>query len=87
MLCADDSSWCYRNRICVHLDLINIAAEPYTVARSVEVEDMLDFSAIFIDIGGAQQISPSCEMADSKERRCLRLAVDAFTEAACRNRA
>lgn len=36
----------------LHLDLINIAAEPYAVARSVEVEDMLDFSAIFIDIGG-----------------------------------
>ncbi len=34
------------------LDLVNIAAEPYAVARSVEVEDMLDFSAIFIDIGG-----------------------------------
>lgn len=34
------------------LELINIAAEPYAVARSVEVEDMLDFSAIFIDIGG-----------------------------------
>lgn len=34
------------------LDLLNIAAEPYAVARSVEIEDMLDFSAIFIDIGG-----------------------------------
>lgn len=34
------------------LDLLSIAAEPYAVARSVEVEDMLDFSAIFIDIGG-----------------------------------
>jgi len=34
------------------LDLISIAAEPYAVARSIEVEDMLDFSAIFIDIGG-----------------------------------
>ncbi|QQS21291.1 MAG: pilus assembly protein PilM [Candidatus Moraniibacteriota bacterium] len=36
----------------LHLDLLNIAAEPYAVARSIEVEDMLDFSAIFIDIGG-----------------------------------
>lgn len=36
----------------LNLDLINISAEPYAVARSVEVEDMLDFSAIFIDIGG-----------------------------------
>ena len=34
------------------LDLMSIAAEPYAVASSVEVEDMLDFSAIFIDIGG-----------------------------------
>jgi cell division ATPase FtsA len=30
----------------------SIAAEPYAVARSVEVNDMNDFSAIFIDIGG-----------------------------------
>lgn len=34
------------------LDLLSIAAEPYAVARSVEVEDMIDFSAIFIDVGG-----------------------------------
>ncbi|MDD5083330.1 MAG: cell division FtsA domain-containing protein [Candidatus Moranbacteria bacterium] len=34
------------------LDLLSIAAEPYAVACSVEVEDMMDFSAIFIDIGG-----------------------------------
>ena len=34
------------------LDLLSIVAEPFAVARSVEVEDMLDFSAIFIDIGG-----------------------------------
>lgn len=34
------------------LDLLSIAAEPYAVARSIEVEDMIDFSAIFIDIGG-----------------------------------
>ena len=34
------------------LDSLSIAAEPYAVARSVEVDDMSDFSAIFIDIGG-----------------------------------
>ncbi len=34
------------------LDLISIAAEPYAVARAVEVQDMSDFSAIFVDIGG-----------------------------------
>ena len=34
------------------LDLLSVAAEPYAVARSVEVEDMQDFSAIFIDVGG-----------------------------------
>lgn len=34
------------------LDLLSVAAEPYAVARSVEVEDMSDFGAIFIDIGG-----------------------------------
>lgn len=34
------------------LDLLSVAAEPYAVARAIEVEDMIDFSAIFIDIGG-----------------------------------
>jgi len=34
------------------LDLLSIAAEPYAVARAIEVEDMIDFSAIFIDVGG-----------------------------------
>ncbi|NTW15043.1 MAG: pilus assembly protein PilM [Candidatus Moranbacteria bacterium] len=34
------------------LDLLSVAAEPYAVARAVEVEDMMDFSAIFIDVGG-----------------------------------
>jgi cell division protein FtsA len=36
----------------LNLDLISVAAEPYAVARSLDIEDMLDFSAIFIDIGG-----------------------------------
>ena len=36
----------------LELDLLSVAAEPYAVARSVEVNDMTDFSAIFIDIGG-----------------------------------
>jgi cell division protein FtsA len=36
----------------LRIDLISIAAEPYAVARSVDYEDVLDFSAIFIDIGG-----------------------------------
>ncbi len=34
------------------LDLLSIAAEPYAVARSVEVDGMNDFSAIFVDVGG-----------------------------------
>lgn len=34
------------------LDLLSIAAEPYAVAKSMGVEDIADFSAIFIDIGG-----------------------------------
>lgn len=34
------------------IDSLNIAAEPYAVARSVDYDDVLDFSAIFIDIGG-----------------------------------
>lgn len=35
------------------IDLVSIAAEPYAVARSIGFEkDSLDFSAIFIDIGG-----------------------------------
>lgn len=36
----------------LNLDLLNIAAEPYAVARSMGIEDSADFSAIFIDIGG-----------------------------------
>lgn len=37
-----------------HLDLnlINIAAEPFAVAKSVGTQDSNEFSAIFIDIGG-----------------------------------
>ena len=34
------------------LNIINIAAEPFAVAKSVGGEDSSDFSAIFIDIGG-----------------------------------
>ncbi len=34
------------------IDSSSIAAEPYAVARSVDYEDVLDFSAIFIDVGG-----------------------------------
>jgi len=34
------------------LELLSIAAEPYAVARSMGVEEILDFNAIFIDIGG-----------------------------------
>ncbi len=34
------------------VDLVSIVAEPYAVAQSVDYEDILDFSAIFIDIGG-----------------------------------
>ena len=36
----------------LNLDLLSIAAEPYAVAKSMGVEDVNDFSAIFIDIGG-----------------------------------
>lgn len=34
------------------LELLSIAAEPYAVARSMGIEDSLDFNAVFIDIGG-----------------------------------
>lgn len=34
------------------LDLIAIAAEPYAVAKAVGLDDSLDFSAIFMDLGG-----------------------------------
>jgi cell division protein FtsA len=34
------------------LSLLNIAAEPYAVAKSMGIEDSIDFSAVFIDIGG-----------------------------------
>lgn len=34
------------------LDLISIAAEPYAVSRCLGTEESVDFSAIFIDVGG-----------------------------------
>ena len=34
------------------LELLSIAAEPYAVARSMGLENTIDFSAIFIDVGG-----------------------------------
>lgn len=34
------------------LDLMRVAAEPYAVSASVGYEDIMDFSGIFIDIGG-----------------------------------
>lgn len=34
------------------LDVLTIAAEPYAVARSVGIEDAVEFSAVFIDVGG-----------------------------------
>jgi cell division protein FtsA len=34
------------------LELLSIAAEPYAVAKSMGVDNIVDFSAIFIDIGG-----------------------------------
>jgi cell division protein FtsA len=36
----------------LNLDLMRVAAEPYAVSASVGYEDILDFSGIFIDIGG-----------------------------------
>lgn len=34
------------------LDVLTIAAEPYAVARSVGIEDDIEFSAVFVDVGG-----------------------------------
>lgn len=34
------------------LDLLNVAAEPYAVAKSMGLDDITDFSAVFVDIGG-----------------------------------
>lgn len=34
------------------MDLLSIAAEPYAVARCTGIEDSVEFSAIFIDVGG-----------------------------------
>ncbi len=36
----------------LNLDLLAITSEPYAVARCVGLEDLSDFSSIFIDIGG-----------------------------------
>jgi cell division protein FtsA len=34
------------------LDLLSIAAEPYAVAKSMGLDDVQEFSAVFVDIGG-----------------------------------
>jgi len=34
------------------VDILSIVAEPYAVSRSVATDDNIDFSAIFIDVGG-----------------------------------
>ena len=36
----------------LEMDLLSVTAEPYAVARSIGEEEAVDFSAIFIDIGG-----------------------------------
>lgn len=36
----------------LNLELLSIAAEPYAVAKSMGVDDITDFSAVFVDIGG-----------------------------------
>jgi cell division protein FtsA len=36
----------------LNLELLSIAAEPYAVARSMGLESTMDFSTIFIDVGG-----------------------------------
>ncbi len=36
----------------LNLEIMSVVAEPYAVSSSVGYEDILDFSAIFIDIGG-----------------------------------
>ena len=36
----------------LNLDLLAISSEPYAVARCVGLEEMADFSSIFIDVGG-----------------------------------
>lgn len=36
----------------IGVDLLNVAAEPYAVSSSVSYDDIIDFSAIFIDVGG-----------------------------------
>ncbi|TSC92817.1 MAG: Actin-like ATPase involved in cell division-like protein [Candidatus Berkelbacteria bacterium Licking1014_7] len=36
----------------LELDLLSVTAEPYAVARSLGEEEAVDFSAIFIDVGG-----------------------------------
>ena len=36
----------------LNVDLLSVAAEPYAVSASVGYEDIVDFSAIFVDVGG-----------------------------------
>lgn len=36
----------------LNLDVINVVAEPYAVSTSIGYKDVLDFSGIFVDIGG-----------------------------------
>lgn len=62
---------------------LSIAAEPYAVARSVEVEDMSDFGAIFIDIGGGTTDIALVRNGGLEGTKMFALGGRAFTKRLC----
>lgn len=62
---------------------LSIAAEPYAVARSVEVEDMSDFGAIFIDIGGGTTDIAIVRNGGLEGTKMFALGGRAFTKRLC----
>jgi cell division protein FtsA len=68
----------------LHLtEKLSIAAEPYAVARSVEVEDMSDFGAIFIDIGGGTTDIAIVRNGGLEGTKMFALGGRAFTKRLC----
>jgi len=62
------------------LDLLSIAAEPYAVARCLGIEDKVEFSAIFIDIGGGTTDVAVVRNGGLEGTRMFALGGKAFTK-------
>ncbi|HLM84186.1 MAG TPA: cell division FtsA domain-containing protein [Candidatus Bathyarchaeia archaeon] len=62
------------------LELLSIAAEPYAVARSMGMENTMDFSTIFIDIGGGTTDIAVVRNSGLEGTRMFALGGRAFTK-------